>query len=110
MGDDLKAAEDFITSAMFQLKPLLSGETASDRLPLDGLLHISDQAMTIHARGIARAAESVITAIKDEAGEAAVNGRLMRASRKFWLKPHRRRISASIWVRWKRNVPRRYQF
>lgn len=77
MGDDLKAAEDFITSAMFQLKPLLSGETASDRLPLDGLLHISDQAMTIHARGIARAAESVITAIKDEAGEAAINGRLI---------------------------------
>lgn len=77
MGDDLKVAGEFITSAMSQMDNLLTELRLEPEQALPIVTAISVSAKAAHARGIFRAAQRVIESYENGYSQPKIDGRLM---------------------------------
>ena len=77
MGDDLKVAGEFITSAMSQMDNLLTELRLDAARALPIVAALSANAKTAHARGIFRAAQRVIESYENGYSQPKIDGRLM---------------------------------
>lgn len=81
MGDDLTAARRFCDTVREDISLLINGLCAQPPASPDVLIHPLDRIQTrakrIQARGICRAAQTVVNSMKDRAPLAAVQGRAL---------------------------------
>ena len=77
MGDDLKVAGEFITSAMSQMDNLLAELRLDAKRALPIVTALSASAKTAQARGIFRAAQRVIDSYENGYSQPKIDGRLM---------------------------------
>ncbi len=77
IGDDLIEARDFVNSATESMDILLSDARLNIELAQSTLRDIRLDARTLNAKGIARAAQSVLDSYKSGFSQAKIDGRLM---------------------------------
>ncbi len=77
MGDDLKVAGEFITSAMSQMDILLSELRLDSERAMPIITALSQNANSANARGIFRATQRVIDSYENGYSQPKIDGRLM---------------------------------
>jgi len=77
MGDDLKQARDFIDAAIADMDSLLSGIRLDRAQSETVLTRVQSGAKLMQARGIYRAAQTLLEAYDRQMGQAQIDGRLM---------------------------------
>jgi len=77
IGDNLTEARDFVTSAMLSMDILLSDARLNTALTQSTLKEIQSAAKSLHARGIYRAAQSVLDCYLCAYSQPKIDGRLM---------------------------------
>ena len=77
IGDDLIEARDFVNTTIASMDMLLSDARLNVELSQATLRDIRLDARTLHARGIARAAQSVLDCYKSGCSQPKIDGRLM---------------------------------
>lgn len=77
IGDNLTEARDFVTSAMSSMDMLLSDARLNTALTQSTLKDIKTTAKSLQARGIYRAAQSVLDCYKSTCSQPKIDGRLM---------------------------------
>ena len=77
MGDDLKQARRFVTAAMGDMDILLSEARMESDLAQAALRRVQSAAKSLQARGIYRAAQTVLEAYERSMPQAKIDGRLM---------------------------------
>lgn len=76
-GDDLKEARDFVETTMASMDILLSDARLNTALTQSTLRDIQSRAKPLHARGIYRAAQSVLDCYVSSCSQPKIDGRLM---------------------------------
>ena len=77
IGDDLVEARDFVTWTMKAMDVLLSDARLNVELAKSTLTDVKRDAKTLHARGISRAAQSVLECYETGGSQPKIDGRLM---------------------------------
>lgn len=77
IGDDLIEARDFVNTTIASMDMLLTDARLNVELSQATLRDIRLDARTLHARGIARAAQSVLDCYKSGCSQPKIDGRLM---------------------------------
>ena len=77
IGDDLVEARDFVTWTMKAMDVLLSDARLNVDLAKSTLTDVKRDAKTLHARGISRAAQSVLECYETSGSQPKIDGRLM---------------------------------
>lgn len=77
IGDDLVEARDFVTWTMKAMDLLLSDARLNVQLAKSTLTDVKRDAKTLHARGISRAAQSVLECYETGGSQPKIDGRLM---------------------------------
>lgn len=77
IGDDLIEARDFVNTTIESMDILLSDARLNTELAQSKLREIRLDARTVSARGIARAAQSVLDCYKSTCSQPKIDGRLM---------------------------------
>ena len=77
IGDDLIEARDFVNTTIESMDILLSDARLNIELAQSTLKEIRLDAQTLNAKGIARAAQSVLDSYANSASQAKIDGRLM---------------------------------